>query len=174
MQWKDSLPINLDTSLPTIGSTSSSGDGGEDDARPGVMNAGFQYWMKPDTIVKSATPNPKPSQVQESLVWWGGVINYFTSKEGLPWVHTALDIGGMIPEIGAVFDVLNAGLYFYEGNYTMAGLNMAQAASTVITGAPVAKWASIKTKREFTQIVSNPNEYDQSHLDAFQATNACR
>ena len=41
-----------------------------------------------------------------------------------------------------MFDVCNAGIYLYEGNYKMAALNAAQAATTVVTGAPVAKWAS--------------------------------
>ena len=38
-------------------------------------------------------------------------------------MHTALDYAGMVPGIGEVFDVVNAGLYLAEGNPVMAGLS---------------------------------------------------
>ena len=43
------------------------------------------------------------------------------------WVHTALNIGGLIPGIGAPLDILNAGIYAIEGNWLGAGLSLATA-----------------------------------------------
>ena len=48
----------------------------------------------------------------------------------------------MIPYVGAVADVCNAGIYYHEGKYLEAGLNMASAAATIVTGLPVASAAS--------------------------------
>jgi len=47
-----------------------------------------------------------------------------------------------VPYVGVVADTINASIYFCEGNYTMAGLNISTAAATLGTGMPVAKWAS--------------------------------
>ena len=48
----------------------------------------------------------------------------------------------MIPYAGAVFDVCNAGIYYYEGKYLEMGLNLASAATTAVSGMPIAKAAS--------------------------------
>ena len=79
-------------------------------------------------------------------IWVGEWADYFTSKEGLQVVHTTLDVLGMIPYAGAVFDVCNASIYYCEGNYTMAGLNISTAAATAATVMPVAKWGSTGLK----------------------------
>jgi hypothetical protein len=39
-------------------------------------------------------------------------------------VHTALDIGGLAPGVGAIADVANAALYATEGNYLQAGVSL--------------------------------------------------
>jgi hypothetical protein len=45
----------------------------------------------------------------------------------------------MIPVYGEVFDVVNGGLYFYEGNYKDAAVCIAAAVPGLGTGATVAK-----------------------------------
>ncbi|MBP0018079.1 MAG: DUF4157 domain-containing protein [Cyanobacteria bacterium SBLK] len=50
-----------------------------------------------------------------------------SQKEGdessLGWLHTALDIGGFIPGVGALFDLANAGLYAAKGDWANAALS---------------------------------------------------
>ncbi|WP_454085397.1 hypothetical protein [Georgenia sp. Marseille-Q6866] len=38
-------------------------------------------------------------------------------------LHTALDVAGLVPALGAVPDAVNAGLYLIEGDYAAAGLS---------------------------------------------------
>ena len=39
-------------------------------------------------------------------------------------IHSVLDVLGMIPGIGEIFDLANAAMYLVEGNYKMAGLSL--------------------------------------------------
>ena len=49
-------------------------------------------------------------------------------KKWVPnWVHTTLDIAGLVPVIGEAFDLINAGLYAAQGDYLNAGLSAASA-----------------------------------------------
>jgi hypothetical protein len=41
----------------------------------------------------------------------------------LETLHTALDLAGLIPALGAVPDAINVGIYLIEGNWTNAGLS---------------------------------------------------
>jgi len=56
--------------------------------------------------------------------------------------HTVLDVGGMIPVVGAVADGINAGWYAAEGDYTNAGLSLAGMVPGVGDAATAAKLAA--------------------------------
>ena len=103
-----------------------------------LFKAGFEYWNSSEMTI---TEIETATQFERWQVYVGQWINYFASKEGIGWVHAGLDIVGMIPVIGSVADVLNAGVYFYEGKYAMMVLNLGTAV-TGLSGVPVAKWGS--------------------------------
>ncbi len=54
--------------------------------------------------------------------------------------HTALDVVGLVPVVGEVADLANAGWYAAEGNYVDAGLSAASAIPIAGWGATGAKW----------------------------------
>ena len=59
-----------------------------------------------------------------------GNASYATNSSGLStsdWIHTGLDVLGMLPGIGAAFDVANGVLYLAEGNYGEAALSFVSA-----------------------------------------------
>lgn len=66
--------------------------------------------------------------------------------------HTALDVAGMVPVIGAVADGVNAGWYAAAGDYTNAGLSLAGMVPGVgdaaIAGKLAMKGAKLATKAE--------------------------
>ncbi len=77
----------------------------------------------------------------------GGPISINTGKKYNPvspnkgwkdWAHGALDLAGMIPGVGNVADVVNAGWYALEGDKTMAAASLAAA----IPGAGLAAGAT--------------------------------
>jgi hypothetical protein len=49
------------------------------------------------------------------------------TKSSSPDIHDALDVLGFIPGLGAVPDLLNAGIYAVQGNFAMAGLSVVAA-----------------------------------------------
>jgi hypothetical protein len=54
--------------------------------------------------------------------------------------HTALDVAGMVPVVGEVADLANAGWYAAEGDYTNAALSAAGAIPFAGNAATAAKW----------------------------------
>ena len=59
-----------------------------------------------------------------------GNASYATNSSGpstSDWIHTGLDVLGMLPGIGAAFDVANGVLYLVEGNYGEAALSFVSA-----------------------------------------------
>lgn len=56
-------------------------------------------------------------------------------------VHGALDVAGFIPGLGAVADVLNAGIYALEGDYANAALSLLAAVPGVGDAAALGKMA---------------------------------
>ena len=54
--------------------------------------------------------------------------------------HTTLDVAGMVPVIGEVADLANAGWYAAEGDYTNAALSAAGAIPFAGNAATAAKW----------------------------------
>lgn len=54
-------------------------------------------------------------------------------------VHSALDVGGMVPGVGAVPDLLNAGIYASEGDKLNTGLSLAAATPLVGLSAGASK-----------------------------------
>ena len=56
-------------------------------------------------------------------------------------VHGALDVAGFIPGVGAVADLLNAGVYALEGNYAEAAFALAAAVPGVGDAAKAARMA---------------------------------
>jgi hypothetical protein len=72
-------------------------------------------------IVPDTAPNPTlnsapaitPTTKEEG--WW--------KRWGSAVVHGALDVAGFVPVLGAVPDLLNAGIYAAEGDYVQAGIS---------------------------------------------------
>lgn len=67
-----------------------------------------------------------------------------TVKEVAPVAHIALDVAGMVPVIGEAADLVNAGLYAAEGDWTNAALSAAGAipiAGNAVTAAKTANKA---------------------------------
>jgi RHS repeat-associated protein len=60
-------------------------------------------------------------------------------SDALKGTHELLDWLGMIPVVGVVFDIANAGLYAAEGNYLMAGLSAVSAIPGIGDAAGLAK-----------------------------------
>jgi len=69
-------------------------------------------------------------------------------------VHGALDVAGFIPVVGAVADVLNAGIYLAEGNYEEVAWAMAAAVPGVGDAAKGARMA----KKAAEQLVEHGDE----------------
>nr|WKF59092.1 hypothetical protein HUO10_003601 [Paraburkholderia busanensis] len=65
------------------------------------------------TITVTANPPPQPETATE-VGFWGAVGE---------WVHGGLDAAGLIPWLGAVPDLLNAGIYNAEGDFVNAGIS---------------------------------------------------
>ena len=76
-------------------------------------------------IVPDTAPNPTlnaapaitPTKKEES--WW--------KRWGSDVVHGALDVAGFVPVLGAIPDVINAGVYAAEGDYVQAGISLVAA-----------------------------------------------
>ncbi len=76
-------------------------------------------------IVPDTAPNPTlnaapaitPTKKEES--WW--------KRWGSDVVHGALDVAGFVPVLGAIPDVINAGVYAAEGEYVQAGISLVAA-----------------------------------------------
>jgi hypothetical protein len=83
------------------------------------------------TITVTANPPPKAETVAEGG-FWGAVGG---------WVHGGLDAAGLIPGLGAVPDLLNAGIYAVEGDYVNAGISAVAAIPVVGDAALAGKYA---------------------------------
>jgi hypothetical protein len=51
--------------------------------------------------------------------WWENM-----RRALVEWGHFALDVGGLFPVGGEIFDLVNAGWYTLEGNYALAGTSL--------------------------------------------------
>jgi len=60
--------------------------------------------------------------------------------------HDALDAAGMIPVFGEAFDLVNAAVYLYEGDYVNAGMGAAAAIPFIGNFATGAKWTKKAVK----------------------------
>ncbi len=74
--------------------------------------------------VKPETPNEEKAKEEKTGLW-------SRMSDG---VHTALDVAGFIPGLGAIPDILNAGIYAAEGNAAMAALSVVAAVPGVGDG----------------------------------------
>jgi hypothetical protein len=83
------------------------------------------------TITVTANPPPAPETAAEGG-FWGAVGG---------WVHGGLDAAGLIPGLGAVPDLLNAGIYAVEGDYVNAGISAVAAIPVVGDAALAGKYA---------------------------------
>ena len=76
-------------------------------------------------ILPDTAPNPNgnsappivPTKKEEG--WW--------KRWGSDWTHGALDVLGFVPVLGAIPDVINAGVYGLEGDYVQAGISLVAA-----------------------------------------------
>jgi hypothetical protein len=83
------------------------------------------------TITVTANAPVKPETAAEGG-FWGAVGG---------WVHGGLDAAGLIPGLGAVPDLLNAGIYMVEGDYVNAGVSAVAAIPVVGDAALAGKYA---------------------------------
>ncbi|GAB2909704.1 hypothetical protein GCM10027093_54770 [Paraburkholderia jirisanensis] len=83
------------------------------------------------TITVTANAPVKPETAAEGG-FWGAVGG---------WVHGGLDAAGLIPGLGAVPDLLNAGIYAVEGDYVNAGISAVAAIPVVGDAALAGKYA---------------------------------
>lgn len=67
------------------------------------------------TALPAVQANP-PAEVEteEEESWW---------SIASPWVHGGLDALGFVPGLGAIPDIINAGIYAVEGDAVNAGLS---------------------------------------------------
>lgn len=77
------------------------------------------------TIEGSTNPTPKP-ETKEEKSWW---------ETGLDWVHTGLDVIGLIPVVGEIADGANAVIHLAEAGVYAATGNNAKAAENLAMGA---------------------------------------
>lgn len=89
--------------------------------------------MPGDTAARSGNPPIKPTPAEKGF-WsrWGGKI--------LDGTQVALDVVGLVPGVGEVADLANAGISAARGDYVGAGLSLAAAvpfAGWTATGAKV-------------------------------------
>jgi hypothetical protein len=80
-------------------------------------------------------------------------------------IHLALDVGGMTPGIGIVFDLANAGLYHFEGDLVNAGVAAGAAIPVLGQGVTAAKFASAGGSIVFVSVRRGERVFDAA-LDA--------
>ncbi|AJX16044.1 hypothetical protein WJ95_31755 [Burkholderia ubonensis] len=86
----------------------------------------------PAIEVTAANPAVKAETAAEKGVW-GSISG---------WVHGGLDAVGLIPGLGAIPDLLNAGIYAAEGDYVNAGISAVAAIPVVGDAALAGKYAA--------------------------------
>jgi hypothetical protein len=102
--------------------------------------------------VKPETPQEEEAKEEKKGLW-------SRMSEG---VHTALDVAGFIPGLGAIPDLANAAIYGLEGNAAMAALSVVAAvpgigdgvkAGTMVVkgGKAIARQAAKKTAKKLTR-----------------------
>ena len=72
-------------------------------------------------ILPDTAPNPtlnsapaiQPTEKEDG--WW--------KRWGSDWTHGVLDVAGFVPVLGAIPDLINAGVYLTEGDYVQAGIS---------------------------------------------------
>jgi hypothetical protein len=72
---------------------------------------------EPNTSGSSSAPPIKPAEKEKG--WW--------ARWGSDVVHGALDVAGFFPVLGAIPDVINAGVYAAEGDMVQAGISLVAA-----------------------------------------------
>jgi hypothetical protein len=89
-----------------------------DQAKPGPIG-NTQGIIVPDTSPNtsgsSSAPEPSPTEAEKG--WW--------KRWGSGATHGVLDVIGMIPVIGEPANLIGAGIYALEGDYTSAALDLA-------------------------------------------------
>lgn len=113
-------------------------------------------WVDP--LGLSSSPCDKP--------WW---------EEGLDWLQTGLDIGGLIPGIGEIADGINAGIYAARGDWVNAGLSAAAMVPFLGWGATAAKTANkIDNAVDAARAVDNAMDAARGARGADNALDAAR
>lgn len=68
----------------------------------------------PAAVPASRANPPIEAETEEEQSWW---------KSASPWVHGGLDVLGFVPGLGAIPDLINAGIYAAEGDAVNASLS---------------------------------------------------
>lgn len=86
--------------------------------------------------------------------------------------HTSLDVLGMVPVVGEVADLANAGWYAAEGDYTNAALSAAGAIPFAGNAATAAKWG--KKAVDAADVASDALKLADNAGDAAKAVDSAR
>jgi len=73
--------------------------------------------------------------------WWKNMARALEE-----WGHFVLDVGGLLPVVGEIFDIVNAGWYTLQGKYVLAGMSLTQAvpfAGIIPATAKIASFAGV-------------------------------
>ncbi len=109
----------------------------------------------PSTLSQFANPTQTAATATSSTAssgWGFGLMDV---------VHGALDVAGLVPVLGEAFDLINAGIYAIEGDYTSAALSAAAAIPVLGTAATIGKlghkayrgYKAVKAARKTTTII---------------------
>ncbi len=109
-------------------------------------------------------PEPEPEPPKKKGFW----------EKALDWTQTALDVVGMVPGIGTIANVVNAGIHVARGNYLDAGMCMLGAipfAGTVVKGAKLIAGGAkmFKAGQKATQAVTKAVDAVKKARDALKA-----
>lgn len=113
--------------------------------------------------IKLTPPAPQQSKPEPEKSWWDRARDSVTEKASNAWDktksagnyvkdhaqtigHTTLDAAGLVPGLGAVPDLINAGWYAAEGDKVNAALSAAAAVPFVGDGAMLVKYGAKAVK----------------------------
>lgn len=131
----------------------------EDD--PGSTPASLQQFRETfvnENTVSARTKRPGILRVTVRVSLLGELVETVSLKQKvatrderdsviLGWIHTALDVAGLIPALGAIPDGINAGIYLIEGDWGSAGISAVAMVPIFGEGATVTKYG-VRITRE--------------------------
>ena len=119
----------------------------------------------PDTAPKlSGNSAPAIVPTPKEKGWW--------DRWGSDVTHGILDVGGFFPVLGAIPDLINAGVYAAEGNYVQAGISTVAAipfGGDAVAAGNIAVKASKRAAKELEEIAAKRTAKELEELAAKRA-----